>query len=59
MSRMKDKLLEVEELILQGFSCKEVSDRLGVPLQWAIDKELELIGPETNDYLFDCDYQPS
>ena len=44
MSKIKDKLIEVEDLIVQGLDADTVAKIAGVPVDWVIDVELEMRG---------------
>jgi hypothetical protein len=37
MSKMSDLILDIQDLLEQGFSPQTISDRLGVPHQWVLE----------------------
>lgn len=41
---MADLLIEVEDRLRMGYAANEVAKQLGVPVEWVIDTELELMG---------------
>lgn len=43
MSKIGDKLIEVEELLVQGHDVDTVAKLAGVPVLWVIEVELELM----------------
>lgn len=49
MSKIADKLIEVEELLRAGFSVDDVAKIAGVPADWVIDVDLELSGMHQYD----------
>ena len=50
MSKIADKLIEIEELLTQGYTVDEVSRIAGVPVSWVIDTELEMMGMHQYGY---------
>lgn len=48
MSKIADKLIEVEQLIIDGHDTETVARLAGVPVDWVIDTELEMRG--MNEY---------
>jgi hypothetical protein len=43
MSKMRDLILDIQELLVDGFSPQTISDRLGVPHQWVLEIEESLM----------------
>jgi hypothetical protein len=37
MSKLRDLILDIQDLLEQGFSPQTISDRLGVPHQWVLE----------------------
>lgn len=46
MSKMKDVLIGIEELIRQGYNADQVSKLTGAPLRWCQEIEDEYMGLE-------------
>lgn len=44
MSKIADKLIEIEELLVQGHSAESVAKMANVPVDWVIETELEMMG---------------
>ena len=42
MSKMKDAMITIQEMILSGFSAKQTSNITGFPLEWCIEVEDEV-----------------
>ena len=55
MSKMKDFLLDVEELYYSGFSPNEISVRLGVSLKLVKDAIHNFSGPTEDDEYYEDD----
>lgn len=49
MSKIADKLIEIEELLVQGLDVDTVARLAGVPVNWVIETELELMGMHQYD----------
>lgn len=50
MSKIGDKLVEVEELLRQGLDYEAVSKIADVPVSWVYDVDLELSGQHEYGY---------
>lgn len=56
MSKMADKLIEIEELLVAGFSVDDIVKIADVPESWVIGLELELRGMNQYGYEEDVAY---
>ena len=43
MAKMSNLRIEVEELIRNGYSANEVAEMVGVPVDWVLDVEEEIL----------------
>lgn len=42
MSRVSDKLIEIEELLIEGHTVEDVAKLAGVSVQWVIETQREM-----------------
>lgn len=54
MSRIAEKILEIEELLYQNYDCQTVAKMTGVPINWVKEIEDELY---SSNYNIECDYE--
>ena len=55
MGKMKNLLLEIEEMHYAGYSKQSIADRLCVSLKTVDDALYQFIGPQTDDDFYEDD----
>lgn len=53
MSKIGDKMIEIEELLAAGFSIDDTSKLSGAPIDWVVGVDKELSGITAYEYQYE------
>jgi hypothetical protein len=51
MAKMKEMLIDIQEMLVSGYSIDEIVQKTGMPLAWILEVERSI-----NDYVVENDY---
>jgi uncharacterized protein YerC len=51
MAKMKEMLIDIQEMLVSGYSIDEIVQKTGMPLAWILEVERSI-----NDYVTENDY---
>lgn len=56
MSRMSEMIIEIEEMLWNGYTAEEIAKTLNVPIEWVNDTEKRMFSePEYDPFLSDAE----
>jgi hypothetical protein len=54
MAKLKEMLIDIQEMLVSGYSIDEIVQKTGMPLAWIMEVERTI-----NDYVVENDYDDS